>query len=166
VQIFVETWLLLTKWRPHTYSILSIRHVAYKCATMASPSRTTQPSTLQPPTRCKATAPKSKAKALILFRPRSRLFSPPPFPLLLLLLLLQLLGITVHGEPYAGSFGSSAVASGGLGSVGIHIPGGGVGVITEARCPRVCSCSGLTVDCSHRGLTQVPRKISADVERL
>lgn len=59
-------------------------------------------------------------------------------------------------EPYGGSSSS----------VGIHIPGGSLGVISESRCPRVCSCNGLTVDCSHRGLTQVPRKISADVERL
>lgn len=142
--------MLLTKWRPHTHSILSIRHVAYKCATMAPPSRTTTPSTLQPPTRCKAAA---LAKLLIL-------------PQLLPQLLLLVFACTAHAEPYSGGFGSSAIASGGLGSVGIHIPGGGVGVITEARCPRVCSCSGLTVDCSHRGLTQVPRKISADVERL
>lgn len=54
----------------------------------------------------------------------------------------------------------------GSGSVGIHIPGASLGAISESRCPRVCSCNGLTVDCSHRGLTQVPRKISADVERL
>lgn len=54
----------------------------------------------------------------------------------------------------------------GGGSVGIHIPGASLGAISESRCPRVCSCNGLTVDCSHRGLTQVPRKISADVERL
>lgn len=61
---------------------------------------------------------------------------------------------SVLADPYGG------------GSVGIHIPGGSIGAISEARCPRVCSCNGLTVDCSHRGLTQVPRKISADVERL
>lgn len=52
------------------------------------------------------------------------------------------------------------------GSVGIHIPGGALSSIGESRCPRVCTCNGLTVDCSHRGITQVPRKISADVERL
>jgi len=98
---------------------------------------------------------------------------PPPFRLRLHLrllipsiLLLLRHDAVVHAEPYSGGFGSSAVSSGGLGSVGIHIPGGGVGVITEARCPRVCSCTGLNVDCSHRGLTAVPRKISADVERL
>ncbi|XP_036333859.1 protein slit-like isoform X3 [Rhagoletis pomonella] len=78
------------------------------------------------------------------------------FLLLLLLLLLAACGdfLQVAAEPYGGS------------SVGIHIPGGSLGVISESRCPRVCSCNGLTVDCSHRGLTQVPRKISADVERL
>ncbi|XP_017468504.1 PREDICTED: protein slit isoform X2 [Rhagoletis zephyria] len=78
------------------------------------------------------------------------------FLLLILLLLLAACGdfLQVAAEPYGGS------------SVGIHIPGGSLGVISESRCPRVCSCNGLTVDCSHRGLTQVPRKISADVERL
>ncbi|XP_037941181.1 protein slit-like [Teleopsis dalmanni] len=60
----------------------------------------------------------------------------------------------VNAEPYGSS------------SVGIHIPGGNPGIISESRCPRVCSCNGLTVDCSHRGLTQVPRKIYSDVERL
>ncbi|XP_017866873.1 PREDICTED: protein slit isoform X1 [Drosophila arizonae] len=128
---------------------------------MAPPSRTTTPSTVQPPTRCKATATATaRAKALILPLSMSQSLPMP------LLLLLMLAAVMVRAEPYSSVFGSSAIASGGLGSVGIHIPGGGVGVITEARCPRVCSCSGLTVDCSHRGLTQVPRKISADVERL
>lgn len=68
-----------------------------------------------------------------------------------------------------------------IGSVGIHIPGGGSGNLhsfaaggnigisssnNEARCPSVCTCSGLTVDCSHRMLTQVPRKIPVDTEKL
>ena len=65
----------------------------------------------------------------------------------------------VSAEPYGG--GSSGV--------GIHIPGGsnyGIGSLSESRCPRICACNGLTVDCSHRGLTQIPRKIPADTERL
>ena len=36
----------------------------------------------------------------------------------------------------------------------------------EGRCPRSCSCSGSTVDCSRRGLTQVPRNIPFNTERL
>lgn len=34
------------------------------------------------------------------------------------------------------------------------------------QCPWACSCSGLTVDCSHRGLTQVPRNLPTDAERV
>lgn len=34
------------------------------------------------------------------------------------------------------------------------------------RCPRGCACIGTTVDCSHRGLTQVPKYIPLDTERL
>lgn len=134
---------------------------------MASlPSRTTLPST-PTPTRCKRdttiTATRTtRAKHNVILELRLRL----PLLLLALALAATCSGTLVQAEPYAGGYGSSAIASGGLGSVGIHIPGGGVGVITEARCPRVCTCSGLTVDCSHRGLTQVPRKLSADVERL
>lgn len=78
----------------------------------------------------------------------------PFLRLLFTLLVLICFQRTVSPEPFGGS------------SVGIHIPGGNLGVISESRCPRVCSCNGLTVDCSHRGLTQVPRKISAEVERL
>ncbi|XP_059622611.1 protein slit [Phlebotomus argentipes] len=38
--------------------------------------------------------------------------------------------------------------------------------IGSSRCPRPCTCSGETVDCSHRGLSQVPRKLPIDTERL
>ncbi|XP_044737228.1 protein slit isoform X2 [Chrysoperla carnea] len=34
------------------------------------------------------------------------------------------------------------------------------------QCPRVCVCSGLHVDCSHRGLTQVPRNLPKEAERI
>ncbi|XP_049820372.1 protein slit isoform X3 [Aethina tumida] len=34
------------------------------------------------------------------------------------------------------------------------------------RCPRGCSCTMTTVDCSHRGFTQVPKNIPMDIERL
>ncbi|XP_050293925.1 protein slit isoform X3 [Anthonomus grandis grandis] len=36
----------------------------------------------------------------------------------------------------------------------------------STKCPRVCTCSGATVDCSHRSLTAVPRGIPSDTERL
>lgn len=43
----------------------------------------------------------------------------------------------------------------------------GHGGVTElTKCPWACSCSGLTVDCSHRGLTQVPRNLPKDAERV
>lgn len=81
-------------------------------------------------------------------------------------------------EPNPIPFANPAAYS--IGSVGIHIPGGGSGNLhsfvggnigisssnNEARCPSVCTCSGLTVDCSHRMLTQVPRKIPVDTEKL
>lgn len=89
----------------------------------------------------------------------------------MLSLLLMMAAITgsmdvIAAEPTFGMVGT--------GSIGIHVPstlnsgsvGGGIMVGSETRCPRLCSCTGLAVDCSHRGLTQVPRKISADVERL
>jgi slit protein 2 len=34
------------------------------------------------------------------------------------------------------------------------------------RCPWACSCTGLAVDCSHRGLTQVPRSLPTEAERV
>ncbi|KXJ83887.1 hypothetical protein RP20_CCG027481 [Aedes albopictus] len=71
------------------------------------------------------------------------------------LLLLGLAG-HCHCEPYGGGGG------GGGGSIG----GGHYGLNGEMRCPRLCSCTGQTVDCSHRGLTQVPRKIPLDTDRL
>ncbi|XP_069675808.1 protein slit-like [Periplaneta americana] len=53
-----------------------------------------------------------------------------------------------------------------------HVIGGGIlapahhqmGELT--RCPWACSCTGLAVDCSHRGLTQVPRNLPTDAERV
>ncbi|XP_055692346.1 protein slit isoform X2 [Lutzomyia longipalpis] len=38
--------------------------------------------------------------------------------------------------------------------------------IGSTRCPRLCTCTGETVDCSHRGLSQIPRRIPIDTERL
>ncbi|KAF7280630.1 hypothetical protein GWI33_005599 [Rhynchophorus ferrugineus] len=34
------------------------------------------------------------------------------------------------------------------------------------KCPKACICSDFTVDCSHRGLSAVPRGIPMDTERL
>lgn len=96
--------------------------------------------------------------------------------MLSLLLMLAVIGGSmdvIAAEPTFGLVGTG----GSLGHPSIHVPStlnsGGVGVAgvgvmvgSETRCPRLCTCSGLAVDCSHRGLTQVPRKISADVERL
>ncbi|XP_055372286.1 protein slit-like isoform X2 [Condylostylus longicornis] len=41
-----------------------------------------------------------------------------------------------------------------------------VASISETHCPRQCQCDGLTVDCSHRNLIQVPRNIPPEVEKL
>lgn len=76
-------------------------------------------------------------------------------------LVLELLLCVTQGEPFSGG-GSTSISLGG--GVGIHAGGGGAGI--ESKCPRVCTCAGQTVDCSHRGLTQVPRKIPQETERL
>ncbi len=34
------------------------------------------------------------------------------------------------------------------------------------KCPKLCVCISLTVDCSNKGLVSVPRNIPANVERL
>ncbi|KAL0269211.1 UNVERIFIED_CONTAM: hypothetical protein PYX00_007017 [Menopon gallinae] len=59
------------------------------------------------------------------------------------------------------------------GSIGHPVIGaiGGHPIITPqsselTKCPWACSCSGLTVDCSHRGLTQVPRNLPTNAEKL
>ena len=38
--------------------------------------------------------------------------------------------------------------------------------ITMSNCPLECDCRGLTVDCSNRGLQNVPRLIPPEVRRL
>lgn len=35
-----------------------------------------------------------------------------------------------------------------------------------SSCPLECDCQGLTVDCSHRGLSYVPRTFPLEVRRL
>lgn len=62
-----------------------------------------------------------------------------------------------NAEPFGGYFGSSLNVNGG------NANGGDV---LTPKCPRLCTCTGHTVDCSHRGLSSVPRKIPLDTERL
>uniref|UniRef100_A0A182N798 LRRNT domain-containing protein n=1 Tax=Anopheles dirus TaxID=7168 RepID=A0A182N798_9DIPT len=77
-----------------------------------------------------------------------RIWSGPQFKMLMLLTVTVVLALVVpsNEEPYGG--------------------GGGGYFGAETRCPRLCSCTGTTVDCSHRGLTQVPRKIPSETDRL
>lgn len=74
----------------------------------------------------------------------------------------------INCEPYGGGgiIGDNGNSGGNGGGVGIHIGGANLGSSDLLKCPRVCTCSGQTVDCSHRGLTQVPRRIPLDTERL
>lgn len=92
-----------------------------------------------------------------------------------LLLAALLLPPSAHGlDTGAGGSGrgfSSSSVLNGNGIIGYnHISGGGVGIQVggngDSRCPRMCTCSGQTVDCSNRGLGQVPRRIPVDTERL
>lgn len=76
--------------------------------------------------------------------------------------------LSVLAEPYGSGVGIH-IAGGGSG--GISSFGGGylsesAGTAITTRCPRICTCNGQTVDCSHRGLTQVPKRIPAETERL
>lgn len=34
------------------------------------------------------------------------------------------------------------------------------------QCPKACQCMGLHVDCSHRGLTQIPRNLPKEAEKM
>ncbi len=85
----------------------------------------------------------------------------PPFDRVVQTIVLPIIGLlllctrSAIGEPYGGGNG-----------VGIHIGGGNYGANEMLKCPRICTCSGQTVDCSHRELTQVPRRIPLDTERL
>ncbi|CAK9811338.1 hypothetical protein ANTPLA_LOCUS6987 [Anthophora plagiata] len=60
-----------------------------------------------------------------------------------LLLILSVLG--------GGASHGTALGSFGLGSLS-----GTMEDMNSARCPWLCSCTGQEVDCSHRGLTQIP----------
>lgn len=75
------------------------------------------------------------------------------------LLMIAVALTTVKGEPFGGYYGSSLNVNGGSGS-------NNGGDILTPKCPRLCTCTGHTVDCSHRGLSSVPRKIPLETERL
>lgn len=91
-------------------------------------------------------------------------------------LVLLVAGVLSSGsaEPFGNTngahygFGSAGGdGGGGGGGVGIHVGGGiNLGLGELVRCPKVCSCNGQSVDCSRRGLTQVPRRIPLDTEKL
>ncbi|GBP69419.1 Protein slit [Eumeta japonica] len=53
-----------------------------------------------------------------------------------------------------------------LAIVGLFVCGPGASRGTMAQCPWACSCQGVLVDCSHRGLFQVPKNLPADAERM
>lgn len=97
----------------------------------------------------------------------------PPLSRVVNTILLTVCLFTRYGfsEPYAGGGSGSSYSTGG---VGIFIHGTNLGSSaslmssssSDIKCPRVCSCSGTTVDCSHRGLQQIPRRVPLDTERL
>lgn len=73
--------------------------------------------------------------------------------------------------PY-GSGDTSYGSHSNVGSVGIFIQGTSLASPNVAqnakdqKCPQECTCIGQTVDCSHRDLQEVPRKIPLDTKRL
>lgn len=82
--------------------------------------------------------------------------------MLLIATLLLITTIVARAEPFGGYYGSS-----------LNVNGGGSGNSASSnsdtlspKCPRLCTCTGHTVDCSHRGLSSVPRKIPLETERL
>lgn len=83
------------------------------------------------------------------------------------LLIITLTIAVINGEPYGG--GTSGYFGGFNTNTHLNVNvngGGGGGDTLSPKCPRLCTCTGHTVDCSHRGLTQVPRKIPLETERL
>lgn len=43
---------------------------------------------------------------------------------------------------------------------------GGAASAVDVRCPWACACVGDNVDCAHRGLTQVPRNLPSEAQRV
>lgn len=82
------------------------------------------------------------------------------------LLATILLASNGHAEPYSSASGVGIFIHGtnfgGITSLGV----GSSSTTIDQKCPRVCTCTGQTVDCSHRDLQQVPRRIPLDTERL
>lgn len=98
--------------------------------------------------------------------------------LIVILVVSQLLLPYGNGDSSFGASGSTSNSNSNNG-VGIFIHGTnlattnigntaniGYNNIEQQKCPRVCTCTGQTVDCSHRDLQQVPRRIPLDAERL
>lgn len=79
---------------------------------------------------------------------------------LMMLLIVLFCGIYVNGNGIHMHNGGIHVAAN---SAGIDIGGH---TTIDSKCPRVCNCVGTTMDCSKRGLTQVPRRIPIDMERM
>lgn len=78
--------------------------------------------------------------------------------MLLIASVLLVIVAATQGEPFSGYYGSSLNVNGYQRDHG--------GEIFTPKCPRLCTCTGHTVDCSHRGLSTVPRKIPLETERL
>jgi len=64
-----------------------------------------------------------------------------------LLLILSVLGGTSHGT--------------GIGNFGPDSMSGKMDDLNGVRCPWACTCGGQEVDCSHRGLTQIPGDLAS-----
>lgn len=83
--------------------------------------------------------------------------------MLLIATIFLITTIIARAEPFGGYYGSSLnVNGGGSGSIGSS----STSDTLSPKCPRLCTCNGHTVDCSHRGLSSVPRKIPLETERL
>ena len=48
----------------------------------------------------------------------------------------------------------------------IAVTSAGARDLSSGSCPHPCTCQGLTISCSHLGLTSIPRNIPAEAERL
>lgn len=92
--------------------------------------------------------------------------------LVVILVVLQLLPYG-NGDSSFGTSGSSNNNGVGIFIHGTNLASTNIGMAAsigynsiDQKCPRVCTCTGQTVDCSHRDLQQVPRRIPLDAERL
>lgn len=81
------------------------------------------------------------------------------------------IGIHIPGGSGISSNSNSNFGAIGFGGIGIGNNNNGnsqsrISSSNDIKCPRICNCNGQTIDCSHRGLTQVPRKLPIDAERM